>query len=58
MDFLEKLITRDGLSARACSRILKVARTISDLEGEADIGFAHISEAARYRFLDKIDKVL
>lgn len=58
MDFLGKLITRDGLSARACSRILKVARTISDLKGEADIGFAHISEAARYRFLDKIDKVL
>ena len=50
---LERLIERMGLSARACSRIIKLARTIADLSGCADILPAHISEAAGYRFLDK-----
>ncbi len=50
---LEKIITRMGLSARACSRIIKLARTIADLSGSADILPEHISEAAGYRFLDK-----
>ena len=50
---LEKIIAGMGLSARACSRILKLSRTIADLEGAADISCRHISEAAGYRFLDK-----
>ena len=37
------------LSRRACSRILRVARTIADLEGAEDIGYEHLAEAVTYR---------
>ncbi|MBO7640688.1 MAG: ATP-binding protein, partial [Bacteroidales bacterium] len=50
---MEKIIGNMGLSARAYTRILKVARTIADLAGEADISPAHLFEAASYRFLDR-----
>lgn len=50
---LERIIERMGLSARACSRIIRLARTIADLAGIPDILPEHISEAAGYRFLDK-----
>lgn len=50
---LERIIERMGLSARACSRIVKLARTIADLAGQPDILPEHISEAAGYRFLDR-----
>lgn len=50
---LEKLIDRMGLSARACTRIIKLARTIADLAESSDIHPEHISEAAGYRFLDR-----
>ena len=50
---LERIIERMGLSARACSRIIKLARTIADLESCPDILPRHLSEAAGYRFLDK-----
>ena len=52
-ELLERILDRMGLSARACSRIIKLARTMADLEGLPDILPEHLSEAAGYRFLDK-----
>ena len=50
---LESIIGKLGLSARAYTRIIKIARTIADLEGIAEIGPGQIAEASSYRFLDR-----
>ena len=52
-EVLERIIDRMGLSARACSRMIRLARTIADLAGTPDILPEHLSEAAAYRFLDR-----
>ncbi len=49
---LEKSVTRLGLSARAYHRILKIARTIADMDMSTAIESAHIAEAIQYRRLD------
>jgi magnesium chelatase family protein len=51
---LRTAITRLGFSARAYHRVLKIARTIADLEGAAEIATAHVAEAIQYRSLDRI----
>ena len=50
---LRSAIQRLGLSARAYTRVLKIARTIADLDGGADLEPKHVSEAIQYRTLDR-----
>ena len=52
-EILQKIFDNLGLSARAYSKILKVARTIADIEGKENILPKHISEAVQYRNLDR-----
>lgn len=52
--FLKAVIKRLNLSARSYNRILKLARTIADLEGSPTISLQHISEAVQFRNLDRV----
>ncbi len=52
-ELLEMAVDKLGFSARAFMRILKVARTIADLEGKGQISPCHISEAIQYRMMDR-----
>ena len=49
---MKNAFQRMGLTARSHDRILRVARTIADLDGEAEIGAAHLAEAIQYRNTD------
>jgi magnesium chelatase family protein len=51
---LRTAISRLGFSARAYHRVLKIARTIADLEGAPEVGTPHVAEAVQYRSLDRL----
>lgn len=55
-DLLAETFEALGLSVRAHDRILKLARTIADMEGADPIGVSHVAEAVQYRNLDKTNK--
>ena len=50
---LERTVERWGLSVRAIDKVLKVARTVADLDGIDAIDAGHVAEALQYRHLDR-----
>ncbi len=50
---LDLAIERHELSASALNSVLRVARTVADLDGSEPIGATHVAEAIQYRFLDR-----
>lgn len=55
--FLQGALDRLGLSARAYHRILKVARTVADLDASHEIGPAHVAEAVQFRSMDRASPI-
>jgi magnesium chelatase family protein len=53
MNLLRAAMTELGLSARAHDKVLRVARTIADLDGSDPIKPQHLNEAINYRMLDR-----
>ncbi|MGB5248841.1 MAG: hypothetical protein WBO47_04380, partial [Gammaproteobacteria bacterium] len=53
LGLLERAAARFGLSARACHRILRVARTIADMSGSSLVDQTHMAEALSLRQLDR-----
>ena len=53
MLLMKQAMDEMGLSARAYDKVRRVARTIADMEGEPNIGEAHVAEAVQYRLLDR-----
>ncbi|NIQ09831.1 MAG: ATP-binding protein, partial [Gammaproteobacteria bacterium] len=52
-DLLRQVTDHLGLSARSYTRLLKVGRTIADLDHSAEIGARHLAEAIQYRSLER-----
>jgi magnesium chelatase family protein len=55
-DFLEQAMQKLGLSARAHTRIMRISRTIADLEGAPTVTVNHLAEAINFRFMDREDR--
>jgi magnesium chelatase family protein len=53
-NFLELAVEKLGLSTRAHHKLLKIARTLADMEGKDNINHSHLSEALSYRAMDRI----
>jgi magnesium chelatase family protein len=53
MELMKNSVNEMGLSARAHDKVLRVARTIADLEGDPEIKHVHLLEAINYRMLDR-----
>lgn len=54
--FLEQAVRRLGLSARAYTRVLRIARTIADMEEAPTIGIGHLAEAINFRTMDRVNQ--
>ncbi len=52
-DVLKQAMAELGLSARACDKVRRIARTIADLDASESVQLAHVAEAISYRLLDR-----